>query len=28
MTDAETGFDLTLTEEQELAQRAARFFAT
>jgi alkylation response protein AidB-like acyl-CoA dehydrogenase len=25
---AETGFDLTLTEEQELAQRAARDFAT
>src|SRR5439155_34725 len=28
MTAAETGFDLTLTEEQELAQRAARDFAT
>jgi butyryl-CoA dehydrogenase len=27
-TAAETGFDLTLTEEQELAQRAARDFAT
>src|SRR2546426_6830410 len=27
MTAAETGFDLTLTEEQELAQRAARDFA-
>jgi alkylation response protein AidB-like acyl-CoA dehydrogenase len=28
MTTAETGFDLTLTEEQELAQRTARDFAT
>src|SRR5256885_14119244 len=28
VTAAETGFDLTLTEEQELAQRAARDFAT
>src|SRR5881296_449444 len=28
MTVAETGFDLTLTEEQELAQRSARDFAT
>ena len=28
MTAAETGFDLTLTEEQELAQRTARDFAT
>ena len=28
MTAAEAGFDLTLTEEQELAQRAAREFAT
>jgi butyryl-CoA dehydrogenase len=28
MTREETGFDLTLTEEQELAQRAARDFAT
>src|SRR3982074_1127736 len=28
MTAADTGFDLTLTEEQELAQRAARDFAT
>ena len=27
-TTAETGFDLTLTEEQELTQRAARDFAT
>jgi butyryl-CoA dehydrogenase len=27
-TTAETGFDLTLTEEQELAQRTAREFAT
>ncbi len=27
-TAADTGFDLTLTEEQELAQRAARDFAT
>ncbi|MEK6207617.1 MAG: acyl-CoA dehydrogenase [Chloroflexota bacterium] len=27
-TTAETGFDLTLTEEQELAQRTARDFAT
>src|SRR6266511_101635 len=28
MTAAEAGFDLTLTEEQELAQRSARDFAT
>jgi alkylation response protein AidB-like acyl-CoA dehydrogenase len=28
VTAAETGFDLTLTEEQELVQRAARDFAT
>jgi alkylation response protein AidB-like acyl-CoA dehydrogenase len=28
LTSAETGFDLTLTEEQELAQRTARDFAT
>src|SRR5205814_10624278 len=28
MTAAETGFDLTLTEEQELAQRDARDLAT
>ena len=28
MTPAETGFDLTLTEEQEQAQRTARDFAT
>ncbi|TMG41317.1 MAG: acyl-CoA dehydrogenase [Chloroflexi bacterium] len=28
MTSAETGFDLTLTEEQEQAQRTARDFAT
>ena len=28
MTAAETGFDLTLSEEQELTQRAARDFAT
>jgi butyryl-CoA dehydrogenase len=28
LTAAETGFDLTLTEEQELTQRAAREFAT
>jgi alkylation response protein AidB-like acyl-CoA dehydrogenase len=28
LTTAETGFDLTLTEEQELAQRTARDFAT
>jgi alkylation response protein AidB-like acyl-CoA dehydrogenase len=28
VTAAEAGFDLTLTEEQELAQRAARDFAT
>jgi butyryl-CoA dehydrogenase len=28
MTAAETAFDLTLTEEQELAQRSARDFAT
>jgi butyryl-CoA dehydrogenase len=28
MTASETGFDLTLTEEQELTQRAARDFAT
>jgi len=28
MTAAETGFDLSLTEEQELAQRSARDFAT
>src|SRR5438067_4368370 len=28
MTAAETGFDLSLTEEQELAQRSAREFAT
>jgi butyryl-CoA dehydrogenase len=28
MTAAEAGFDLTLTEEQELTQRAARDFAT
>src|SRR5213078_3317743 len=27
-TTAETGFDLTLSEEQELTQRAARDFAT